>query len=311
MQKLKNIEGVINASNFRHSIVNRHGGTTAVSWPGKAADNQTEFTDIAAGYDFIETLGIEMKEGRTYSKNFGSEKSKVVFNEAAIESMGLNNPVGKIVNIWGEDRQIIGVTKNFHFESLYQNIKPCFFDFSLHPRVSKIIVRIKAGAEKATIERLAKFYKGYTGEPLDYKFMNDDYMALYASENRIALLSRYFAALAIIISCLGLFGLAAFTAQRRQKEIGIRKVLGATFGNVTAMLSKDFLKLVLIATFIAFPLSWWAMSTWLQGFAYRINIGVGVFVIAAVSIVLITLFTISFQAVRAAIANPIKSLRTE
>ena len=252
-----------------------------------------------------------MKEGRTYSKNFGSEKSKVIFNEAAIESMGLKSPVGKIVNIWGEDRQIIGVTKNFHFESLYENIKPCFFDFSLNQRVSKIMVKIKAGTERATIDNLAKFYKGYTGEPFDYKFMNDDYQALYASENRVAILSRYFAGLAIIISCLGLFGLAAFTAQRRQKEIGIRKVLGATLSNVGIMLSKDFLKLVLIAVFIAFPFSWWAMNEWLQGFAYRINIGIGVFIIAAVSIMLITLLTISFQAIKAAIANPVKSLRTE
>jgi len=121
IRQIKNIPGVVNASNFRHTIVNRHGGTTAVKWQGKAPNDQTEFTDIAAGYDFIETLGIQVKEGRTYSRDYGSEKSKVIFNEAAIESMGLKDPLGKTVNIWGEDRQIIGVTKNFHFESLYEN----------------------------------------------------------------------------------------------------------------------------------------------------------------------------------------------
>lgn len=311
LQKVKNISGVINASNFRHSIVNRHGGTTDVTWPGKAHDNETEFTDIASGYDFIETLGIELKEGRTYSKGFSSEKSKVIFNEAAVESMGLKNPVGKIVNIWGEDKEIIGVTKNFHFESLYENIKPCFFDLSLNQRVSKIIVKIKAGTDKSTIDKLAKFYTAYTGEPFNYKFLDEDYQQLYASENRVAVLSRYFAGLAVLISCLGLFGLAAFTAQRRQKEIGIRKVLGATFSNIGIMLFKDFLKLVIIAILIAFPFSWWAMREWLQSFAYRININIAVFLIAGASIILITLLTVSFQAIKAAVANPVKSLRTE
>ena len=186
------------------------------------------------------------------------------------------------------------MAKNFHFESLYENIKPCFFDFSLNQRVSKIIVKIKAGTERATIDNLAAFYKKYTGEPLDYKFMDDDYRALYASENRVAILSRYFAGLAVIISCLGLFGLAAFTAQRRQKEIGIRKVLGATLSNVSIMLSKEFLKLVLIAVLIAFPFSWWVMNKWLQGFAYRINIDGSVFIIAAVSIMLITFIDYKF-----------------
>ncbi len=309
LQNVKNVPGVLNASNFRHSITNRQGGTTSVTWQGKAPDDQTSFTDIAAGYDFIETLGIEMKEGRAYSKNFGSEKSKVVFNEAAIDAMGIKNPIGKIVNIWGEDKEIIGVTTNFHFQSLYENIKPCFFDFSLGQRVSKIMVKIKAGSEKNTIDNLAKFYKTYTSEPLEYKFLDEDYQTLYSSEQRVAKLSRYFAGLAIIISCLGLFGLAAFTAQRRQKEIGIRKIVGATVTNIAFMLSKDFLKLVLIAVLIAFPLSWWAMNDWLHSFAYRINVGATVFLIAGSSIILITLLTISFQAIKAAVANPLKSLK--
>ncbi|MEP7108292.1 MAG: ABC transporter permease [Ferruginibacter sp.] len=311
IQRIKNIPGVVDASNFRHSITNRQGGTTAVTWEGKDPDNHTQFTDIAAGYNFIETLGIVMKEGRTFSRDFGSEKSAVIFNESAVESMGLKNPVGKKVNIWGEDRQIIGVAKDFHFESLYENIKPCFFDFSLNQRVSKIMVKIKSGTEKGTIDKLAKFYKSYTGEPIDYKFLDDDYKALYASENRVAILSRWFAGIAIIISCLGLFGLAAFTAQKRQKEIGIRKIVGATAGNIAAMLSKDFLKLVLIAVLIAFPLSWLAMNEWLNDFAYRINIGISVFVLAGMAILFITLLTISFQAIKAAIANPVKCLRTE
>ncbi|MBD0295600.1 MAG: ABC transporter permease [Flavisolibacter sp.] len=311
IKRIKNIPGVVNASNFRHNIINRHGGTTAVTWQGKAPDDQTAFTDIAAGYGFIETLGIEMIEGRTYSNDFGSEKAKVIFNEAAIESMGLKNPIGKTVNIWGEDKQIIGVTKNFHFEPLYETIKPCFFDFSLNQRASKILVRIKAGMEKTTLDKLGKFYKEYTGEALDYKFVDDDYRALYAAEQRVAVLSRYFAGMAIIISCLGLFGLVTFTAQKRQKEIGIRKVIGASASDLITLLSKDFLLLVLIALSVALPLSWWATHQWLQNFAYRAKVDAGVFLLTAVSVILFTLITISFQTIKAAVANPVKSLRTE
>jgi len=311
IQAVKGLPGVVNASNFRHNITNRHGGTTDVSWQGKTADNEIAFTDIAAGYDFIETLGIKLKAGRTYSKEFGLEKSKVVFNEAAVASMGIKDPVGKIVNIWGEEKEIIGVTENFHFESLYENIKPCFFDFSLNQRASKIMVRIKAGTKNSTIGKLEKFYKEYTGEPIDLKFLDDDYQALYASEQRVAVLSRYFAGIAIIISCLGLFGLAAFTAQKRQKEIGIRKVVGASVANVMAILSVDFLKLVIVALLIAVPISWWIANQWLQGFAYRTEIGADVFALTVVSVLAITLFTISFQTIKAALANPVKSLRTE
>lgn len=311
MQKLKAVPGVVNASNFRHNITNRHGGTTAVNWAGKVPDDQTEFTDIAAGYDFIETLGIKLKEGRTYSRDFGTEKSKVIFNEAAVETMGLKDPVGKTVNIWGDDREIIGVVKNFNFESLYEKIKPCFFDFSLNQRASKIMVRVKAGTEKTTIDRLARFYKEYTGEAFDYRFLDEDYQALYASENRIATLSRYFAGIAIVISCLGLFGLAAFTAQRRRKEIGIRKTVGATVSNITMMLSKDFLKLVLIAIIIASPLAWWYMNKWLDDFAYRIEISWFEFAFAGIAVFIIALLTVSFQAMKSAVTNPVKSLRTE
>lgn len=311
IQQIKTVPGVIDASNFRHSIVNRDGGTTDVIWNGKSPNDQTSFTDIACGYDFIETLGIQMKEGRSYSTAFGSDNDKVVLNEAAVKAMDLINPVGKTITIWGNKKQIIGVTKDFHFQSLYENIKPCFFDLSMNARVSKIAVRIKAGNEKATIDKLSKFYKTYTGEALDYKFLDEDYQALYASEERVATLSKYFAAIAIIISCLGLFGLAAFTAQKRRKEIGIRKVIGASVSSITTMLSKDFLKLVLLSLVIAFPVSWWLMNNWLQNFAYHIHITPFVFLLAGVSVLVITIITISFQSIKAAIANPVKSLRTE
>jgi putative ABC transport system permease protein len=212
---IKSIPGVVDASNFRHSIVNRDGGTTDVTWPDKSLGDQIAFTDLACGYDFIETLRITMKEGRSYSTAYGADNDKVVFNEAAVKAMGLADPVGKTVTIWGNKKQIIGVTNDFHFQSLYSSIKPCFFELSRGRRVSKIIVRIKAGDEKAKIERLSSFYRTYSGEVLDYTFLDKDYQALYASEQRVATMSKYFGGVAIIVSCLGLFGLAAFTAQKR------------------------------------------------------------------------------------------------
>ncbi len=311
IEQIKTIPGVVNASNFRHSIVNRDGGTTDVTWQGKSPAEQTSFTDIASGYGFIETLGIQMKEGRGYSTAFGSDKDKVVLNEAAVKAMGLVDPIGKTITIWGDRKQIIGVTKDFHFQSLYENIKPCFFDLSMNQRVSKIIIRIKAGDERATLDRLSKLYKAYTGEALDYKFLDSDYQALYASEERVATLSKYFAGIAILISCVGVFGLAAFTAQRRQKEIGIRKVVGASVSNVITILSKDFLLLVTLSLLIALPFSWWIVYHWIQSFAYHIIITPLVFIITGAFVITITLFTISFQSIKAAIANPVNSLRTE
>ena len=253
-----------------------------------------------------------MKEGRPFLARDSNEKSKIIFNEAAIESMGLKNPVGKIVHVWGEDREIIGVTQNFHFESLYENLKPCFFDFTFGNRASKIMVKIKAGTEKETIAKLQTLYQKYNpGLPFEYRFLDEDYQALYSSEQRVASLSKYFAGLAIIISCLGLFGLAAFTAARRQKEISIRKVVGASVTNVVFMLSKDFLKLVLTAVLVAFPIAWWVTNQWLQSFAYRINIGTGIFLAAGAAVIAITLITISYQAIKAGLVNPVKSLRSE
>ncbi len=176
----------------------------------------------------------------------------------------------------------------------------------------RIVARITTGKEKEAIAGIEKVYKQFNPDfTFNYTFMDDTFQRMYTSEKRVSILSRYFAGLAILISCLGLFGLAAFTAHRRQKEIGIRKVVGATAQNLYLMLSKDFLKLIFIAIVIALPLSWWAMSHWLQGFAYRTSVGAGIFLAAGIITLLITLLTISYQAIKAAIANPIHSLKTE
>lgn len=311
LSKLKNIPGVVNASSMDGNMTGNYSqGGSMIDWEGKQPDETINFMGIDMNYGMMEILDMQMKEGRMFSGKFGSDSSSVIFNEAAVAAMGLKDPVGKIVTVWREKKRIVGVVKDFHFESFYKKVAPFFLRCSQNN--SNVFVKIKAGTERQTISRVENLYKEFNdGLPLDYKFLDDDFQALYSSEQRVAVLSRYFAGIAILISCLGLFGLAAFTAQKRQKEIGIRKVVGASVSNIAVMLSADFLKLVLVALLIAIPLSWWATHQWLQAFAYRININAAIFLITGASVVLITLVTVSFQAIKAALANPVKSLRTE
>jgi putative ABC transport system permease protein len=310
LAEIRRIPGVENAASFHNDMIGDHGGTGGLAWEGKSPNASVEFGSLSAGYELIEMLGIEIAEGRAFSRKFGADSAAIIFNQAAIDAMGLKNPIGKKVQLWGNEREIVGVVKNFHFESLYEKVKPCFL--LCNPEGKNILVRIRKGMENETLGRIGKFYAAYNpGLAFEYTFLDEDYQALYASEQRVAVLSRYFAALAILISCLGLFGLVAFTAQRRQKEIGIRKVLGATVSNIVVMLSKDFLKLVLIAALIAFPLAWWIMDHWLRNFAYHINMESSVFLLSGAAIMLIALLTISLQAIKTAVANPVNNLRTE
>ncbi|HVU54480.1 MAG TPA: FtsX-like permease family protein [Puia sp.] len=312
LQRIKATPGVVNATNFRHNITNRDGGTYDISWPGKDPRKRIDFTDLDAGYDFIETAGVTVKEGRTYSRTYGNERANIIFNETAIRTMGLKDPIGKVIRLWGSDRTIIGVVKDFNFQSLHENIKPCFFDLTVGNRASKIMVRIQGGREAETVARLESLYKAYNqGETFEYRWLDEDYQALYSAETRVADLSKYFAGIAIIISCLGLLGLASFTAQRRQREIGIRKVVGASVRSIVLLLSGDFLMLTGIALVIGFPVSWWMMTRWLHGFAYRIDVGAGVFFLTGGFVIVMTFLSIGLQSVRAALGNPAKTLRSE
>jgi ABC-type antimicrobial peptide transport system permease subunit len=252
-----------------------------------------------------------MKEGRTFSRDFGADSAKIIFNEAAIDFMGLTNPVGKTIKLWGEDREIIGVTKNFHFESFHEEVKPLFF--RLTPDGAwNIMIKIAAGREKETLAQLQRFYQEFNpGFPFDYKFLDQDYQALYAAEQRVATLSKYFAALTILISCLGLFGLATFTAERRLKEIGIRKILGSSDLGIMQLLSADFTRIVLIAILIALPVSFLLTKSWLEGFAYRIELEWWFFIGAGLVALLIAWFTIGLQTVKAARINPTQCLKNE
>lgn len=306
---LKNIPGVINASSTYHKMVGRGYSHTGMQWQGKDPNSDLTFEAFEVDYDFIETMGMKMKKGRSFSRSFGTDTSGIVLNEMAVKAMGLKDPVGQTIRRFGKNLQVIGIVNDFHFESLHEPIKPGYM--FLWPG-GTIVASVQATNQRQTIAAIERLYGKYNpGFPFTFNFIDEAYQKQYDSETRVSALSKYFAGLAIVISCLGLFGLAAFTAQKRRKEIGVRKVIGASVANITTMLSKDFIRLIFISLAIALPASWWLMSNWLQGFAYRISLTPYVFVIAAIAVMLITLFTISFQSIKAAIANPVKSLRTE
>ncbi len=311
---IKKLPGVVNASGMDHnSLIESFGGSTAM-WEGQDPKANLQISNIGINYGMIETLGLQIAKGRTFSRELSSDSAEVILNQAAVDAMGIKDPIGRKMQVFGGDgpkRTIVGVVKDFHFQSVHAPVKP--FALRLVPQYTQdIMVRIKAGTEKATIGQVGQLYgKYHAGFPFEYRFLDDDFQAMYVAEKRVATLSRYFGGLAVLISCLGLFGLAAFTAERRFKEIGIRKVLGATVSGLVLLLSADFLKLILVAVLIAFPLAGWVTNQWLHGFAYRTTIGAEVFLLAGAATLLITMVTISFQTVKAALANPAESLKAE
>jgi putative ABC transport system permease protein len=269
-------------------------------------------------YDYIKTMGMEIVKGRSFSKDFGTDSSALLITETTAGLLGYTDPVGKMIyvpsNLPGDNsllpKKIIGVVKDFHFESLRQNIGPLCMRLGKSTGLASF--RITAANAPDLIQQIANKWKGLApGLPFSYRFLSDSFDEMYRSEQRAGTIAIVFAVLAVLIACLGLFGLVTFMAEQRTKEIGVRKVLGASVPNVVALLSKDFLLLVLIACVFAFPVAWWAMHKWLQDFAYRIDFSWWVFAVAGFAAFAIALLTVSFQAFKAAIANPVKSLRTE
>lgn len=266
---------------------------------------------------YIPTLGMEMASGRNFSKQFLTDSQGVILNESAAKKLGIKDLLhSKLYSIVDaktkevKEYTIIGIVKDFNFNSLREEVSP--MGLFLREERGNLAFRIRTSDTKSLINQIENKWKTIApGQPFHYSFMDEDFDGIYRAEQRTGRISLTFSILAICIACLGLFGLAAYAAEQRTKEIGIRKVLGATVSNIVGMLSRDFLKLVIIAALIAFPFAWWAMNNWLQSFAYRITIGWWVFVITGVVAILIAVLTVSFQAIRAALANPVKSLRTE
>ncbi|HEX8531172.1 MAG TPA: FtsX-like permease family protein, partial [Cytophagales bacterium] len=310
LAEAQNLPGVVNASSSEHTLFERTTSTRDVQWEGKTqTQDEMEFDYIPVNYGMIETFGIEMKEGRTFDRNFSTDPSAIILNEAAVEAMGLRNPIGKVVRYWNEDKRVIGVTKNFQVGSLHEKVRPLFF--RLEPTsTSLVMIRFQGGKVKQVLNQLENLHRQFNpGYPLEYRILDDQYQNLYASEERVAVLSQYFACIAVVISCLGLSGLAAFTAERRSREIGIRKVLGASEFGIFRLLSGDFTRMVLIAILIALPFSYLVARIWLNSFAYRIDLEMWYFIGAGLSALLIAWFTVGLQTVKATFMNPIKSLR--
>lgn len=286
--------------------------TGGVQWDGKDPNTTPLFINTAIGLDFVKTMNLQLTEGRDFSKDFASDTASYLINESALKIIGYKDPIGKPLTFWGIKGRITGVLKDFHFSSLHDPIKPLILRYGEKDTWGNILVRTEAGKTKQALVSLEKICKTLNPQfPFTYSFADEEYQKLYMSEQIISKLSNYFAFLGIFISCLGLLGLVIFTAEHRTKEFGIRKVLGASVASLFALLSKEFILLVFIALIIASPLAWWAMQAWMQDFAYRAPIGLWIFAVAGLLAIGIALLTVSFQAIKAAVANPVKSLHTE
>jgi ABC-type antimicrobial peptide transport system permease subunit len=304
------LPGIKHVSQISQRPVELENTTSSVEWNGKSPATRPIFTQAAVGYDFVKTMQAEIVQGRDFSNDF-SDSTNYLINESALKKIGYKDPIGKPLTFWGVKGTIIGVLKDFHFNSLHVPIEPLVIRLTKASWGSALI-RTEAGKTQTALEGLEKLHHKLNPEfPFSHQFANEEYGSLYKSEQLVLKLSKYFASLAIFISCLGLLGLVIFTVEQRTKEIGIRKVLGASIMSVFTLLSQDLLKLVFLSLLIAIPVAWWAMTEWLQAFAYRVDIGWWVFVIAGLLAIIIALVTISFQAIKAALANPIKSLRSE
>jgi putative ABC transport system permease protein len=304
--------GILAMSKMRNSPTHIEHHTGSIDWENKDPNLVASFADAVVGYDFIKTMKLQLKEGRDFGREFGTDSLSFILNETAVQKIGYQNPVGRSIT-WGNRRgTIIGVLKDFHFNSMHEAIEPLIIRVDENWTWGTILVRIKAGETKQAITALEKICKSLNPTfPFTYSFSDQEYNRLYQSEQVVSKLSGYFAFLAIFISCLGLFGLAAFSAGQRTKEIGVRKVLGASVPNIIVLLSTSFLQPVVMAMLIAFPVAWYVMNGWLQDFAYQTKIEWWIFAMAGVVTIGIALLTVSFQSIKSALMNPVKSLKAE
>jgi len=274
----------------------------------EAGTSNTQLWQVDDAY--LQTMGIHLIDGRNFSRDIASDSQAVVINRSLATMLHLNEPIGKRITNGGDIFTIIGVVEDFHYESLRENIGGLAMMLGNSPSV--VSVKVKAGQMSNVVPALTAIWKKYApAQPIRYAFLDQRFADMYADVRRTGQIFTGFAILAIIIACLGLFALSSFMAEQRRKEIGVRKVLGASSTSITTLLSKDFIKLVGLSFLIASPIAWWAMTKWLQDFTYRISIGWWVFALAALVTLVIALLTVSSQAIKAAWTNPVKSLRSE
>ncbi|HMQ47669.1 MAG TPA: ABC transporter permease [Saprospiraceae bacterium] len=285
---------------------------TGFEWEGKDPAQDPLFGFVACNEEFGKTIGWELLEGRDFSREFGMDSTAFILNESAVKLTGLDDIVGKTIRWEGTPKQVIGVVRDMVMDSPYEPMRPTIFAIE-YGWANIINVKLKPGVpvEDALDAVEAGYVKIDPDSPFDYKFADEEYDQKFRSEVRIGTLARLFAFLAVLISCLGLFGLSTFSAEQRTKEIGIRKVLGATVAGLWALQAKNFVLLVVVSCMIAIPLAWYFVKNWLSDYQYRIDLNWSVFVLAAGLAIVVTLLTVSFQSVRAALANPVKSLKSE
>jgi len=311
-QEALKLPGVQYVSHIGDPPTNITSGTWGIDWEGKDPNSKPTFGDEEVAYEFAKTMNIQVVQGHDFRKDMATDSIGYILNEEAARIVGYKDPVGRSFTMWGRKATIIGVVKDFNFNSLHIPIRPFILYLGDNPWGGTTLVRTEPGKTRQVLDGLAGLWKRMNPKfPFTYQFSDEEYDKLYKSELMAARLSNWFAGLAIVISCLGLLGLAMFTAEQRTKEIGIRKVLGASVGSVFRLLSGEFLVLVFLSLLIATPLSWLAMSKWLQDYAYHTNISWWMFVLAGVAALFVTFLTIGWQTIKAALNNPVKSLRTE
>ena len=307
--RLPGIKIVDRSSQFPHAMSFR---LDAVDWEGRPENSSFDFVVSSVGYDFVKTMNLEIVQGRAFDRNIRSDSTGFLVNEEAIRQMGLKDPVGTRITVFDKIGTIVGVLRDFHTNTLHQAIDPLVLDVKEHLNFGTILVRTEEGKTKEAIANLQKLYGQINPEhAFNFTFMDERYGNLYKSEQVVTSLSNVFAFLAIIISCMGLLGLAMFSAEQRRKELSIRKVLGATTSSIVMRFSRDFLKLVVIAMAIAVPMAWLMMDTWLASFAYRIDLSWWMFAVAGAIAIVLSLLTIGAQAIKSAFENPVKNLRSE
>lgn len=281
-------------------------------WEGKEEGTSVFFKPTSVGYDFVDIMDLEVVQGRNFSRSFSTDSTAFLINETALREIGMKDPLGKWISAWNKKGHIVGILKDYHTHSLHEPIKPLIVDVKEDLYFGVILVRTELGKTNEAIESLDLVHKKLNPNyPLDFQFIDQEYGELYRTEQVITGLSNIFAGLAIVISCLGLMGLAMFSAEQRIKEIGIRKVLGASVRSIITLLSQDFLKLVTISFLVASPIAWLIMNNWLQAFAYQIDLSWWIFGLTGLLSLLIAFLTVSFEATRAALANPVNNLRSE
>jgi hypothetical protein len=309
--QLLNDKRIINVTGTNYYPANIGSNSSGAEWDGKDPNLEVLVSVARVAFDYVETMKIEMAEGRSFSQNFSSDTTNAfLINEEMARIMGGGSVVNKRFD-FGVEGTIVGVMKNYHFQSVSEHIEPLAIRCSLR-NINYILIRLAPGDIKSSLDIVEKTWKQIVANyPFEYRFLNEELNERYEFGDRVSDLLKYFAVLAIVIACLGLFGLASYSAEQRTKEMGIRKVLGASMGGLIMLMSRDFSKWVLISNLIAWPISWYVMDKWLSDFAYRISISWSTFVIAGIMTLIIAMLTVLYQSIRAATANPVESIKYE